>query len=960
MNKQRIFKSFMVFLLAIFAAVMLTACGGGSNYPIEGIEREGVYAKAGEITVTNEELYNEFRFEGLPTLTTMIDEKILADYLAKIDLSQEDQKEYLIDQINDSVYGLNDLEQLEKYYGGEDREGSKRIKVLTFVDNLVVVGKIPTNEKDAIVTELMDSLTFDDYENETLLSLFENKLAQRILAQEKLAEELEDEESDAYIEEKDLVSQWKSYHKGRYDVKVFIVDFLNIKEQKAVLKKLGVKIFSTGQWIHIPDIRIPEGNEGYVDVSADTYISGIIEELGIEHTPAGVEEFDGNTVSEEDFDKYYDKYSFSESRDAERVFHNLDESVLEVLVQIYNELNFDKVMLVDGVIYEAELDADGETLIQGEEKDLTIGYEDFSNTSLRSHIYNTLKVDIDEDDTTSRRYTRTPSTFGESRYVAYKFEDGKALEENILNEDGDAFQDNEDAQAIKDEMRVELEEKRLSATYIQTKFDEFVEDKKISIFDPILRKQYENRNEYDGAKKVKDSSIIAEVEGEKITVKEFFDEMEKAFGISIATDLLANKVIREKYYDEITDEEHKQFKENLKNLLLQFSQDAFATSGFPASMGRDQFLLQAFKATSNQDAIEKLYIIPKVRVLHKQDLEAQYDDIYEKFAKLSKNYYENYKGFEASHLLYYIDLDQDGTPDDPSELKEENLEKYNKIRENLVELMIAVNSRIDEFASIDKGISKVIEEFNDATRIDSEHVNGSKANRFAEFKKIGFQLKTESLSTITNSSNFLSSSSRLDETFYNKAMEVYEETKEMGKEELPVLDLLDGYNAITVDSLDEIESAFGWHQIKSDKISKLASAKLTDESLAESNTPVDPEDPDGEKLSALNENDYVNATQIKIYLDEDNSEYSVQIEVKKALEDQFEPIRNRYNSNKMQAEILYKTLENAGITFTNQDNNDKLDVVREINRDQVFNYELGTDENFDALWSMWFSEEFFG
>ena len=112
---------------------------------------------------------------------------------------------------------------------------------------------------------------------------------------------------------------------------------------------------------------------------------------------------------------------------------------------------------------------------------------------------------------------------------------------------------------------------------------------------------------------------------------------------------------------------------------------------------------------------------------------------------------------------------------------------------------------------------------------------------------------------------------------------------------------------------------------------------------------------DGEPLDGSNENDVVNAKQIEIFLKESASEYNVQIRVSTAIQKQFGQVKAKYESSNMRNEINYRLLVTKGLTFKNAAATNKFNAMREINKAQLFNYQMGTgNEAFDALWGTWF------
>ncbi len=942
MKKNKFVKSLMILVLLVFSVTLLTACDGSKDkYPTGSLTDE-VYVSAGNHKVTQKELYEEFRFDGLSVLQTLVDEKVYAKYYAMVDYTNEDHRKVLEEAVNSAVFGNKDVEKLVE---NNKQDLDKKSRVLSYVDSLLVVGKILPDQKDALVTELYETTTFAGY-SDTLLNLYKQKMAVRLFAKEKLDEELLDEKSDQFIKDEDVVTFYKNSRKGRYNVSAFWTEFLNLNEQKAAFRELSVKISSSGKWFLVPDIRVTDSTKpGYVDVEnpSNKHVKDILTNKKIKYV-------DENNVrveiSKEDFQTYYDAYTFSEDRSGNPDQPFTKELVLQYIVKAHNLVHGNQLKVVDGAV----LNANDDTPVKVDYK-----YEDFKNTQLRNHIYTALKIPT-EDDPNNVQYSQRPNTFGEYVFLVYKFSDESATEKGILNEEEDAFlEGNDDLIA---EIKAEMVEKKLHDTYINEKVAEHNKENKLNIYDPVLRALYSRSNEYKGATKMKDKNTLADIGDIVVTVDEFYKEAEKTFGVSISQDLITNKILKDMYLDKIDADTKKDNEESMKNILVAFGQNQYAQSGYPADIGRDQFLLLAFRSKNVEDAIEKAFVLPKLNELFEADYEAHYGaEIYQKFADLSELQYNNYWVLNSSHVLIYLDLDLDGTPDNPNKLDADVLADAQTL---LPKLIKAIFTRIGKEVSEQKGIERLITDYNDSTRLNSDDPY-EKESIWAEYKRFGFRLKQETLGEITNSSNFLTSQSRLDEVFYTRAKAIYEIVKDYTTSQFPYLDFYNNDVAFdpanpdnTLGNIEKIQTAFGWHLIMGTGVTnKMPSAKLEvreDESHLSKITGAD-----GEPLDGSNENDVVNAKQIEIFLKESASEYNVQIRVSTAIQKQFGQVKAKYESSNMRNEINYRLLVTKGLTFKNAAATNKFNAMREINKAQLFNYQMGTgNEAFDALWGTWF------
>ena len=312
MNKNKFVKSLLILVLVLLSTLTLTACGKNSDkFPTGSIDNS-VYASAGKHSVTKEELYNEFRFDALSVLQTLIDEKAFSEYLAKVDYTNDDHRKVIEESVNSAVFGTKNIEDLQKNL---KQDASKEKRVRSFVDSLVVVGKIVPSQKDELIQELYETVDYANY-SDTLLDIYKLKMATRLYAKEQLDKELEDEDSKVFIKDEEIVTYYKNNRQGRYNVTVFYTEFLNLAEQRAAFRKLSIKINNVGAWFEVPDIRITDSTDpNYVDLTEEKN-AYIIDYLTRTNNEIKYEDEDGNRVeiSEEDYEKYYGYYTFNGTR----------------------------------------------------------------------------------------------------------------------------------------------------------------------------------------------------------------------------------------------------------------------------------------------------------------------------------------------------------------------------------------------------------------------------------------------------------------------------------------------------------------------------------------------------------------------------------------------------------------------------------------------------------------------
>lgn len=970
MNQTKTLKKMAIFVLIIAGILTLSACGNSNKTPYGDLS-DDAYVTLDGITITEKELYDQLRLQSASVLSSMIDNIVFEDYItdvkALLSSGDEDLNTYFDETVNSSIHGTNNLDNLKKLFE-EDYEQFYR-NVERFADSQYLLDN--TLNIQTIIDSII-SLPIP-YEGYASLSFLVNnyvvRAAQREYAKELLATDVTDKDNKNYISEQSLVTYYKNNKQGRYDVDALVVRFINLNEANAAMYNQSIKADAKGAWYKIPDIRIAKGEAGYVNLSAESdstepvnaYVVSVLESLDL-LDKLGENYENRSALSREDFENYYKKYSINTSRDLNRDVAMTTEQVKLAFVNVYNLLN-----------PTAQVEISGSTIVGKGDVSYspTLTYDEITkiNTSLRAHIYTTLVSEAsmeDPNDTTEGQpYSSRFTQFGTPYYLVFKLSDGKAAEEGVLIEDPEDAEKEifaSTATSVRDEMYDLLLESKLTSAYISEVVTKLYDGVEIDIFDPIIRILYEQNFGYEGTLDNKSGDVVATVDGTEITVSDFYARLEKSYGINISLDLLSNEYLLNSDDYSITEADKKSYQTQFEDIISQFSANNFASAGFPATMGREKFLLLAFGSRTNQEAINQIYVYPELRDQYLKDYEVHYGtDVYEKLSELARLQYDNYKSMNVSHLLIYVDQNGDGSPDNPQDyLDTLDATGQQAVLEGLVDLVKLLYSKIGYYSTFANGFQTLAAEFNNSGRIlrgnDVPPVepNDPKLDiqpelTWARFRQLGFYLKFETLSSpITNTSNLVSSQQRLDEVFYDRAMSMYD-----ADATLPLLDLYD--SVITQDELSNVKSSFGWHLILNTSVAKSASVMYSQYA-----------DTEGKYVSKTDStlnfynstSDWVSPNQVKFYLIESNSDEGIQLptSVQAAFNAQFSPVLTRYQNTYMQRELIFKLIEDASFSG-NQ--NARFDVIREINRRQMNEYMLSSnglyDNNYATLYGNWFT-----
>ncbi|MDR2867160.1 MAG: hypothetical protein LBV55_00655 [Acholeplasmatales bacterium] len=830
--QKTIMKKILLVLLVFLSTILLFSCNK-IDHPTGSIS-DDLYFTSGQYSVTEKELWEEFRNGADSTLNTLFEESLVSEQIVEIkniiahpvaeklegEVGYDEYQawarviEWVETQVTTALWGSSDWATIKALVNNAT---TLSVRVDKFLDSLVNNNRSFLTEVNdgTLKSSLIDLLnawyakgepkSTDPYRiwgyPSSILDLYALKAAQKLFAWASLDEDIarDEEGNTTFVKESDLVNYYKNSLKSRYEVGAFIVPFYSQTEANNALYKFNLKSNSRGEWFQIPDPRNPSIFNFPTNDDIPTsliHVRTILNELNITlSTDATIKR-----ISEADYKRYYDRYSISENRTDGNPDSALStQDVLAKFIEIYNDVNGTTIDEVEAnVIYQYE-----DALFK-------------ANTSLRDHIYNTLLIPTTEKPN-NKQYSPRVQTFGNYVYLVYKFSDSSNLEENIIVKEKDK-DDNEVEVFIsqaKDETKDKYVDKysttewdellarstefrdkaakkvklnKFNDAYTNEKINKLKEDKKTYVYDEVIYKFY-NKN-YAAAKaeykKPKNNDIIGKYGDVEITIDALFARMEKEKGIYTAMDIVSIKYLRERYYEKITKDDIDQYTLQFKNALNGFTQGQQETNGFPASIGMDNFLLLAFGSSNMDKAFDNAFIVPKLKELFYKDYEYHYGEgIYEKLASLSSDAYYSYWQTTVSHLLVYVDYNLDGTPDDPKDYYKYKFGdnptalEINNVRSDVGALVEKIYQLLADYSNIDTAINAIISEFNGVGRIsqvkystnDLLEGNEGLVDKWAQFRQDGLFLKYESLGEINNSTNF-PAAAKYDQVFYDRVNEV--------------------------------------------------------------------------------------------------------------------------------------------------------------------------------------------
>ncbi|MDY0210419.1 MAG: hypothetical protein RBQ91_03305 [Acholeplasma sp.] len=942
MNKTNLIKKLAALTLMVTGALTLAACSDKSLSTPYGSIKDTVYLSGNGYSITEKELYEEMRLSSSSILIEMIEKELYKDELATINSNLETYKADLVEYANEAIFGITDLDALK-----ELTEATITQKVLSFIDSFYLVN-IDITSAD------IDTVDFENH-NDKILDYYKLTLAKKMYAKTILDKEVIDKASSSYIDKDTALQTYFAANiQNSYDMSAITIRFANLNEANATLRHFNLKALR-GLWYELPDPR-----KDILDANNDKhkYALEVLNDLGLANE---------GKLSDKDYQNYYNAYSINDSRvplTTADIALTEDET-LQKFIEIYNYIYSYRAPVSTSYTVETLLaDLDNVSVF-------TKTYKEYSNSSLRSYVYQTLSTEEGET-----RFTSSPRQTNNYYHLAFKL---KGHNEEILNwvdEDDKFIVYKEDGELTDKALELYdlVFDSKLTKTYISAKANERLNDTEVVIYDELV-KLYVSQG-LDSVKLASKSSkdIIAKFGDKSIKVDEFFVELEKKLGVSVAIDMAIKETLKaSEYTDTITAEKRAEFKTNIENIIKQFGQGYYENSGYPVEIGRKNFLMLAFRAENIDQAVENVFVSSALEEAYLADLEAHFgEDVYTKLVNYAAKLQQQYFSLSASHLLIFVDMDEDDNPDKPEAFLETlSVEKQTEVKALVTELMQTIHDRATTYSSFSTGLTAIVDEFKTAGRITPDSCSVAPLDvtpecRWAKYKAAGLNIMFESLPAINNTTNTIGSSSALDDAFYERAMGLFTRVKEefydvdskFPSQELDV-------RPSSYDSM--LESSFGWHLILATGGSVSSSAKFgtTDDTKKNDSDEyyiyerIEFEDEDGEKyyLSAYSDTDAVTAEQARIYINEVGDEYGVQnlpSKVKTAVNAYFAPVFEKYNSQNNQLNLLYKLLGDTNFNFANADNNAKAQKLMKINQDQFFSYNF-TNESFNEVYGDWWT-----
>ncbi|MCR5232100.1 MAG: hypothetical protein K6B64_05580 [Acholeplasmatales bacterium] len=646
-------------------------------------------------------------------------------------------------------------------------------------------------------------------------------LAKELLAYDQLKADIDEAEKDdtdpddtqwGYYTSGQYVTKFKTEYTNGFDVSAVVINFADYNELTRTLRAFGLK-FNNGKLYYIYDSKsadydyLVDGSMHYEDY-IEYYDDFKTSDLGNTRDDDGnliCAPIDSNAVLEIYIQIYNYVYGgFKEKLSSNFAFttdvtqlNNLRKLTKEILEK-YSSPDGDKT--VEDLLEEAKakLLEDNKDATYFSKKELTDNYGD----SFKTYMYETLSLESsDSCFSTAGQSTTLGSTLAYkfNEYTNYK--DGEEITDQTLVNFANWYKEEERSsydiiELIKDtetyptlmgDLLEKLMEEEITSTKISSYLSEKLDDAKVQIYNEACEISYSTEHS-DYSKTVGgngNSNVLATIEYDgktyNLNIKQdnndensikipgknegfgVFDYLNAKSGSSTAVNLIAKQIVKTSENYEKTNKDRATYEKYISNILLAFANDQYSSSGYPSSIGKYNFLMLYFHNADIDQIIDDYYRVQSAQGFLLTDYSS--DKLINFMKKYTDLAHDNYFSLGGTRLIVYLDLDDDGEPDDVSTWKDIKVSDYNDATDYFVsqkaditfgevaKLLIQdmYKKLSDSTEAHSSKISSLVTEFNQTAKVDYEDNEISTERDWAKYRHLGFIVKTDTF-TATNSS----------------------------------------------------------------------------------------------------------------------------------------------------------------------------------------------------------------
>lgn len=577
------------------------------------------------------------------------------------------------------------------------------------------------------------------------------------------------------------------------------------------------------------------------------------------------------------------------------------------------------------------------------------GYKDPNNFELKDEDVATLNSALITtlNGLGEGNFTAYPQQAGDLVYLLYSIEEKDVVEYADL---GDKLE------ATKADITKEIIDSYLTSSFISTSVNNALKEADITIYDPVYAAMFATSYPdfvqlEKGDWKADYNQYVAKVNDKYLTVADFYKTLEERVGVTTSMDYFINKaLLNSEYADDVTDEDLEDIKEQYKKAIDSF--EAGSNSSYPASIGTDNFKFLYYGTTNEQE----IYDYYKAQIIWESALADYPENFFEIVEKFGENYYKNYFDLTVKHVLFFVDYDMDGTPDNPTEfINRLSDAKQTEFKDALVSLMNAYLKEVHYLVE-DKEYANLVDAL---TFVSNEYIKGHQLHSdttktWNDYKKFSLGIKVEDLGAVNNSTE-----SKYVPEFGQGVQSLYNVLKAKADYTLGDDYIYDG--TLVVDDLTDdakvIETTYGYHILGVYDSEEIKGAKYTDanDSSDQYKEILVSWKGVSEKIDAYSENQWPSQNQYKIYFSKAVNNETIKglpSDVKSYVATIYTEVMNRYeNSDFQNIYLAHKLL--SDINYTNTANKTKFDEFVAIQQRQLDSYEDYSSASDKVLAGWW-------
>lgn len=645
--------------------------------------------------------------------------------------------------------------------------------------------------------------------------------AKELLAYDTLkdaVDEAEENDTDAddtqwgYYSSTQYVSKFKEQYTNNFDLSAVVINFADSNELTRTLRAFGLK-FSSDKLYYIYDSKdtkydfLADGSMSYEDY-IQYYDDFNTSDLGNARDNSGnliCSAVDSNAILEIYIQIYNYVYGGFKDKLASNFTFTTDVTQLNNLRKLTKEI-LEKYSSPEGGKTIEDLLADAkETLKTTNSEETYFSKLDIKNKygdTFTSYMYDTLKLESsDSCFSTAGQSTNRGTT------LAYKFDEYTNYDNKELVEDTtlihfrdwykeetrssydiiDIIQDTETYPTLMGDILDKLMQDDITSTQISSYLSEKLKDAKVKIYNEACEIAYAvehtdysktingngNDNvlatiEYDGTvfnlniKQDNDDASSVKIPGKNESFG-VFDYLNTKSGTTTAVNLLAKQIVKTTEEYNKTEKDRSTYEKYITNMLYNFSNNGYSTSGYPSTIGKYNFLMLYFHTADISQIVDDYYRVQSAQSFLLTDYSS--DKLINYMKRYTDLAHDNYFSLGGTRLIVYLDLDDDGGADKVTDWENIKVSDYNDASEYFVSqkaditfgevaklLIQDLYKKIsDSTEAHTTKLTELVTEFNQTARVNYEDNEISAEKDWAKYRHLGFTVKTEEF-TATNSS----------------------------------------------------------------------------------------------------------------------------------------------------------------------------------------------------------------